>query len=163
MNARTNPATNPTTITAQPGTPFLEMVREFDAPPSRVWRASVDPELVVKWLGPSRNEMRVDTWDVRPGGSYRYVHITPDGAEQGFRGVYHQVIENELMIQTFEWEGAPNQVAIESATYEDLGGRTRLTTRSVFPSVEALEMAVATGMEGGMRESMDRLETLVAE
>jgi uncharacterized protein YndB with AHSA1/START domain len=155
--------TNHTTITAQPGTPFLEMVREFDAPPARVWRAAVDPELVVKWLGPSRNDMRVETWDVRPGGSYRYVHITPDGVEQVFRGVYHQVIENQLTIETFEWEGAPNQVSIGTATYEDLGGRTRLTTRSVFPSVEALEMAMATGMEGGMRESMDRLEALVAE
>jgi uncharacterized protein YndB with AHSA1/START domain len=157
-----NVSTNPTTITAQPGTPFLEMVREFDAPPSRVWHASVDPELVVQWLGPSRNTMRVDTWDIRPGGSYRYVHVTPDGTEQVFRGVYHQVIENELTIQTFEWEGAPNQVSIGTATYEDLGGRTRVTTRSVFPSVEALEMAMATGMEGGMRESMDRLEALVA-
>ena len=161
MSANTRPATNATTIIARPGTPFLEMVRDFDAPPSRVWRAWADPELVVRWLGPSRNKMRIDTWDVRPGGSYRYVHITPDGAEQVFRGVYHQVIENQLTIETFEWEGAPNQVSVGTTTYEDLGGRTRLTTRSVFPSVEALELAMATGMEGGMRESMDRLDALL--
>jgi uncharacterized protein YndB with AHSA1/START domain len=158
-----NATQHPTTITAQPGTPFLEMVREFDAPRERVWQAATDPALVVQWLGPSRNEMRIEHWDVRPGGSYRYVHITPDSAEQGFHGVYHQVVENELAIQTFEWEGAPNQVAIESVHYEDLGGRTRLTTRSVFPSVESLELAVSTGMEYGMRESMERLDALVAE
>jgi uncharacterized protein YndB with AHSA1/START domain len=156
-----NPTTNPTTITAQPGTPFLEMVREFDATPAQVWRASVDPELVVQWLGPGRNAMRLETWDVRRGGSYHYVHITPDEVEQHFYGVYHQVIENELTIQTWEWGGAPDQVRIGTAIYEDLGGRTRLTTRSVFPSIEALEMSLANGMEWGMRESMDRLAALV--
>ena len=99
---------------------------------------------------------------MRPGGSYHYVHITPDGTEQHFRGVYHQVVENELAIQTFEWLGAPDQVAVETVRYEDLGGRTRMTTRSVFPSVEALEMAFQNGMEYGMRESMERLDALVA-
>lgn len=155
--------TTPTEITADPGTPFLQVVREFDAAPERVWRAATDPELVVRWLGPARNEMRLDTWDVRPGGSYRYVHITPDGTEQGFRGVYHQVVPNELVIQTFEWEGAPDQVALETARYTDLGGRTRLTTRSVFPSVEALEMALRNGMSEGVRESTDRLTALLRE
>lgn len=152
---------NPTTITAQPGTPFLEMVREFDAPRERVWRATTHPDLVARWLGPARNTMRIDNWEVRPGGRYRYVHITPDGGEQGFHGVYHQVIPNELCIQTFEWEGAPNEVAIESVRYDDLGGRTRMTTRSVFPSAEALELGMQNGMEGGMRESMDRLDALL--
>jgi uncharacterized protein YndB with AHSA1/START domain len=158
-----NTTQHPTTITATPGTPFLEMVREFDAPPERVWRAATDPELVVQWLGPYRNEMRLETWDVRPGGSYHYVHITPDGREEHFHGVYHQVVENELAIQTFEWAGAPNQVAVDSVTYEDLGGRTRMRTRSVFPSIEALEMAMQNGMEYGMRESMERLEALVTD
>jgi uncharacterized protein YndB with AHSA1/START domain len=157
-----NPTKHPTIITATPGTPFLEIVREFDAPPARVWHAATDPDLVVQWLGPARNEMRLETWDVRPAGSYHYVHVTPDGTEQHFRGVYHQVVENELTIQTFEWLGAPDQVAVETARYEDLGGRTRLTTRSVFPSVEALQAAMHSGMEYGVRESMERLEALVA-
>jgi uncharacterized protein YndB with AHSA1/START domain len=161
MNATTTPRTNATTITAPAGTPFLDLVREFDAPPERVWHAATDPELVVRWLGPARNEMRIDTWDVRTGGSYQYVHITPDGTEQVFRGVYHRVIPNELLIQTFEWAGAPNQVSIETARYEDLGGRTRLVMHSVFPSVQALEMALANGMEYGMNESMERLTALL--
>ena len=103
------------------------MVREFDAPPERVWHAATEPELVVQWLGPRRNEMRLDVWDVRPGGSYRYLHITPDGRAQRFRGVYHQVVPNELAIRTFEWEGAPDQVSLETVRYQDLGGRTRMT------------------------------------
>lgn len=156
-----NATTNPTTITAPPGTPFLDLVREFDAAPERVWHAATDPELVVRWLGPARNEMRIETWDVRPGGRYRYVHITPDGTEQLFHGVYHQAVPNELLIQTFEWAGAPNEVSIETARYEDLGGRTRLVMHSVFPSVEALEMAMANGMEYGMNESMERLAALL--
>jgi uncharacterized protein YndB with AHSA1/START domain len=156
-----NATTNPTTITAQPGTPFLEMVRDFDAPPERVWHVTTDADLVVQWLGPARNEMRLDIWDVRTGGSYRYVQITPDRVEQGFRGVYHRVIPNELCIQTFEWEGAPNEVCVETVRYEDLGGRTRMTSRSVFPSVQALEMAMQNGMQDGMNESMERLTALL--
>ena len=154
-------STSPTTIVALPGTPFLEMVREFDAPPERVWHAATDPDLVVRWLGPARNQMRLDVWDVRPGGSYRYLLTTPDGTEQGFRGVYHQVVPNELCIQTFEWEGAPNQVSLETVRYEDLGGRTRMISNAVFPSVEALEMAMQNGMQDGMTESMQRLAALL--
>ena len=137
------------------------MVREFDAPPERVWHAVTDPDLVVRWLGPARNEMRLDVWDVRPGGSYRYLQITPDGTEQGFRGVYHQVVPNELTIATFEWEGAPDQVSLETVRYQDLGGRTRMVSNAVFPSVPALEMAMQYGMQDGMTESMQRLAALL--
>jgi uncharacterized protein YndB with AHSA1/START domain len=155
---------NPTTITAQPGTPFLEVVREFDAPPALVFRAASEPEFVVQWLGPRSRQMRIEHWDARPGGSYEYVHYTDgDDFDARFRGVFHTVRPNELVIQTFEFLGAPDQVCIESATYEDLGdGRTRMTTRSVFPSVEALEMALQSGMNGGINDSMDRLAELLA-
>lgn len=152
----------PTTVTAEPGTPFIDVVREFDATPAQVYRASSDPELVTRWLGPRDLDMRVIEYDVRPGGSYRYVHIDAAGNEYGFRGVFHTVIPNERVIQTFEFEGAPGFVTLESATYEDLGGRTRLRGHSVFPSVESRDLALASGMEGGMVESMERLEELLA-
>jgi uncharacterized protein YndB with AHSA1/START domain len=155
-------ATRTTTITAEPGTPFLEVVRDFDATREQLWRAATDPELVVRWLGPRETAMVLDRWDVRAGGEYRYV-ITSRGVEQGFRGVYHQVLENELIIQTFEWEGATNEVCLETATYRDVGGRVRLTTRSVFPSIEAREQALANGMERGIVDSMQRLDELLAE
>jgi uncharacterized protein YndB with AHSA1/START domain len=156
--------TNPTTITAQPGTPFIDVVREFDATPAQVFRVQTDPELLGKWLGPRDLELRLDEYDARPGGTYRYVHRDAQGGEYGFRGVFHTVVKNELVIQTFEFEGVPNQVAIETMTLTDLGnGRTRLHTHSVYPSVEGRDAAVASGMEHGIRDSMDRLEKLCAD
>lgn len=157
-------STNATTITAEPGTPFLEMTRDFDATPAQLFRAATDPELIVQWLGPRNLEMTIQQWDVRPGGGYAYTHARPaDGFATTFRGVFHTVRPDEIVIQTFEWEGAPDQVCVETATYTDLGdGRTRLHQRSVFPSVEALEMALQSGMTGGMTESMDRLAELLA-
>jgi uncharacterized protein YndB with AHSA1/START domain len=154
-------STNPTTITALPGTPFIDVRREFDATPAQVFRASTDPELLAQWLGPRELEMHLIEYDVRPGGSYRYVHRDADGNEYGFRGVFHTVTHNEHVVQTFEFDGAPGLVSLESATYEDLGGRTRLHTHSVFPSVEVRDAAIASGMERGIHDSMDRLDELV--
>jgi uncharacterized protein YndB with AHSA1/START domain len=159
-----NATENPTTITAEPGTPFLGIVRDFDAPPELVFRAHVEADLVAQWLGPRDRAMKVDEWDARPGGSYRYVHsgTDDDPFEARFRGVFHTVEPNRVIIQTFEWEGAPDDVALQMLHLEDLGdGRSRLTMRSVFPSVEALEMALATGMSHGIYDSMDRLADLL--
>lgn len=153
---------NPTTITAQPGTPFIDVVREFDATPDQVFRAQTDPSLITKWLGPRGLEMDLVEYDARPGGTYRYVHRDADGGEYGFHGVFHAVVKDELVIQTFEFDGAPNQVSLETMTLEDLGGRTRLHTHSVFPSVEGRDAAFASGMEHGIRDSMDRLEELIS-
>jgi uncharacterized protein YndB with AHSA1/START domain/dihydrofolate reductase len=152
---------NPTTVRAQPGTPFIEVVREFAAAPAKVFRASTDAELVARWLGPREMEMRIIEYDVRSGGSYRYVHRDPQGNEYTFRGVFHTVTPHSRIIQTFEWEGEPDVVSVDSMTYEDLGGRTRLRTQTVFPSVEARDKALENGMERGIVESMDRLEELV--
>lgn len=152
---------NPTTVSAQPGTPFVDVVREFEAPPARVFRASTDPELVARWLGPRDLQMRVIEYDARTGGAYRYVHSDASGNEYGFRGVFHSVVANERIIQTFEYDGAPDIVSVDSSTYEDLGGRTRLSTHTVFPSVEARDTALASGMERGVVDSMDRLEEVL--
>lgn len=153
-------SSNPTHITAPDGTPFIEVVREFDAPPGLVFRASTDPDMVARWLGPRELTMRVIEYDTRPGGRYRYVHIAPDGAEYAFRGVFHTVTE-PLTIQTFEFEGAPGSVSLESTTLEDIGGRTRMRHSAVFPSVAARDQALAAGMEHGITDSMDRLGELL--
>ena len=152
--------TNPTTITAQPGTPFIDIEREFDATPAQVFRACTEPDLVAKWLGPRDLEIEVVEYDVRPGGSYRYIHRRA-GEEYGFRGVFHSVAKNESVVQTFEFDGAPGQVCLETVTYEDLGGRTRLRTHSVFPSVETRDAALASGMEHGINDSYDKLSELL--
>ena len=90
---------NPTTITAQPGTPFIDVVREFDAPPELVFRAHTDPELMASWLGPRGMQMEVLEHDARTGGGYRYVHRSREG-EFRFRGVFHTVVPDKLIVQT---------------------------------------------------------------
>jgi uncharacterized protein YndB with AHSA1/START domain len=151
---------NPTTITAQPGSPFIEIIRDFDATPAQLFRAYSDSELVPRWLGPRELEMRLIEYDVRSGGAYRYVHRDTEGNEYVFHGVFHTVTPDERIIQTFEYEGTPDVVSLESATFEDLGGRTRLRMRSVFPTVEARDAMIASGMERGIIDSMDRLDEL---
>lgn len=153
--------TNGTTISAPAGTPFLEITREFDAPPEAVFRAHTDPELVVQWLGPYDMAMEVDRWDAVSGGGYRYVHRNPERGEHAFHGVFHSVVPAELIIQTFEYEGAPGEVSLGRYTFSPADGRTRLAIRSVFPSVEARDAALASGMESGVNDSMQRLEALL--
>lgn len=148
-----------TTITARPGTPFIEVTREFDAPPSAVFRAHTDPDLIVRWLGPHGMEMELIEFDARTGGGYHYVHRDERG-EYRFRGVYHTVSE-ERIVQTFEYEGAPGEVTLDSMTLTDLGGRTRMVSHSVYPSVEARDAAMESGMNKGIQQSYERLDTLL--
>ena len=156
--------TNPVTITAPEGLPFIDLVREFDAPVAAVFNAHRDPELVKQWLGPNGYEMTVDHWDFVPQGGYRYVHHDPESSgSYAFNGTFHSVRENELAIQTFEFEGYPDVVSLETAVFEDLGdGRTRLSIHSVYPTVEARDGMVASGMERGITEGYARLDALVA-
>jgi uncharacterized protein YndB with AHSA1/START domain len=153
--------TNPTTVTAEPGTPFIDVVREFDAPPELVFRAYTEPELVGQWIGPRALEMVVDHNDARTGGAWAYTHRDPQGGEYGFHGTFHSVTPQQL-VQTFEFEGYPGHVALESATLEALdGGRTRVTTHSVYQSVEDRDGMVASGMETGLTEGYERLDELL--
>ncbi|MCD5346087.1 SRPBCC family protein [Agromyces sp. H3Y2-19a] len=155
--------TNPVTITAPEGLPFIEIEREFDAPVEAVFEAHRDPALVKQWLGPNGYEMSIERWDFVSQGGYRYVHTDTDGADWAFNGTFHSVRDNELAIQTFEFEGYPDVVAIESLTFEDLGGgRSKLRIHSVYPTVESRDGMVASGMERGVTEGYARLESLVA-
>jgi uncharacterized protein YndB with AHSA1/START domain len=155
--------TNAVTINAPEGLPFIEVVREFDAPVEAVFGAHRDPELVRQWLGPNGYEMDIERWDFTTQGGYRYVHRNPEGEEYAFNGTFHTVRENEFAVQTFEFEGMRDIVAVESMTFEDLGdGRTRLRGWSTYPSVEARDGMVASGMETGLREGYERLDALVA-
>lgn len=155
-------STHQTEITVDPDVPLVRIIREFDAPPERVFRAHTDPGLVVQWLGPRRHEMRIDTWDCRTGGSYRYVHAS-DGNEFGFHGSFHEVRPCELIVQTFTFEGEPDGVALEKLTFEDCGdGRTRLSSTSLVDSFEDRDAFVASSMEDGIREGYERLDELLA-
>ena len=155
--------TNPVTINAPEGLPFIEIIREFDAPVEAVFRAHAEPELVKQWLGPNGYEMDVERWDFTTQGGYRYVHRSPEGEEYRFNGTFHTVRDNEFAVQTFEFEGVPDVVAVESMTFEDLGdGRTRLRGWSTYPSVEARDGMVESGMEIGLREGFERLDAILA-
>lgn len=140
----------------------MEFSRDFDAPVAAVFRAHSEPDLVKQWLGPSRNVMEVERWDFTTGGGYRYVHKGPDGDDYWFNGVFHVVRPNDFVIQTFEFEGAPDMVNLEFMTFEDLGGATRLKGRSICPNVEARDGLLSSGMAEGMTEGYDRLERLLA-
>lgn len=151
-----------TTITAPAGQPFVDIEREFDAPRELVYRAYLDPELVKQWLGPRQYEMEIDQWDARAGGAYRYIHRGVDG-EYGFHGVFHSY-DMDNMVQTFEFEGAPGHVSLDSQVLEDLGnGRTRVKSHSVFTSVADRDAMVEAGMSTGIEEGFDRLDELMAK
>ncbi len=154
--------THETEIIVDPDVPLVRIVRQFDAPRAKVYRAHTDPDLVVRWLGPRSHEMRIDHWDCRTGGSYRYVH-TSDGNEHAFRGCFHELRDGEGIVQTFTYEGMPDGVALERLVLEDLpDGRTRLVATSLVDSFEARDMFVAGGMEEGLRECYERLDELLA-
>jgi uncharacterized protein YndB with AHSA1/START domain len=142
--------------------PLVRITREFDAPPEKVFRAHTDPELFARWCGPRDLQMTIDTWDARTGGSYRYVHRR--GAEEyGFHGTFHELRPNELIVQTFTFEGMPDGVALEKLRFEDLGnGRTRLVATSLVDSFADRDAFVASGMESGVVEGYEQLDEVLS-
>jgi uncharacterized protein YndB with AHSA1/START domain len=151
-----------TTITAPPGLPFIEVTRDFDAPVAAVFRAHVDPHLFAQWTGPRSMKMDSLELDARSGGRWNYTFRGSDNVEYGFSGVFHTVDPDRIIIQTFEFNMAPDQVGIGTIAFEDLAGRTRLVAHEVYPSVEARDMALASGMESGIHESYQRLDEVLA-
>ena len=155
-------STHETRIDVDSEVPLVRITREFDATPAKVFRAHTDPELVAQWLGPRGVQMTIDHYDCRTGGSYRYVHRQGE-EEYGFHGCFHEVRPDELIVQTFTFEGAPDGVALEKLVLEDLGdGRTRLTSTSLVDSFADRDAFVASGMEVGVREGYERLDEVLA-
>lgn len=152
-----------THLTAEPGKQELVITRIFDAPRDLVFKAYTDPELVPRWWGPRSYTTTVDTMDVRPGGTWRYLQRDAGGEEYGFHGVYHDVTPPERLIYTFEFEPMPGHVALETVTLEDLNGRTKVTDRVVYQTVEDRDGTLQSGMEEGMNETMDRFADLLKE
>jgi uncharacterized protein YndB with AHSA1/START domain len=140
----------------------IRLEREFDAPRERVFAVMIDPALISEWWGPRGTTTTVDEMDVRPGGAWRYVVRNEDGSETAFRGVYREIAAPERIVQTFEWEGMPGYVSVDSAVLEDLGERTRLVTTSLFHTIEERDGMLASGMEGGAGDTFNRLEELLA-
>ncbi len=151
---------NKTTITAEPGKQELFIIREFNAPRELVFKAFTDPELYVQWLGPRGYTMKLETFEPVSGGKWRYTH-EDNGVEYGFHGVFHEVTAPERIIQTFEFEGLPEagHATLETALFEELpGGRTKITSQSVFKSVEDRDGMIQSGMEKGVVDGYERLD-----
>jgi uncharacterized protein YndB with AHSA1/START domain len=149
-------------LITQPSDREIRSERVFDAPRDVVFAAYTDPELISEWWGPDGTTTIVDVMDVRAGGSWRFEIRNSDGSETAFRGTYREVTPPERIVQTFEWEGMPGHVAVETATFTEQGDSTRLVTTSLFHTTEERDGMVASGMESGMNETYARLDALLA-
>ena len=149
-------------VTLGDETPSIVIVREFAAPASAVVRAHTDPDLFVRWIGPdSLDASRVDRWDCRSGGEWRYVSTRGD-EEHWFRGCFHEVRPNELIVQTFAYEPWSDNVSLGRFVFDDLpDGRCRLTATSLADSFEARDAFVASGMEIGVQEGYRKLDRVL--
>lgn len=152
---------NELNVTVPDDLPIIVIERDFDAPVEAVHRAHTNPDLFARWIGPDGYTTKIDTWDMRTGGEYRFLNITPEGEEHGFRGCFHDVREDRI-VQTFTWEPMPDSVSLETLTLEDLGdGRTRLHVTSLMESFEARDGMVASGMADGMEAGYRKLDALL--
>jgi uncharacterized protein YndB with AHSA1/START domain len=141
----------------------IRMTRTFDAPRRLVFEAHSKPEHVRQWWGRRGSTMLVCDMDFRPGGSWRFVTREPEGDENGFRGEFREIAPPERIVWTFEWEGLPGHISVETLSFEERDGKTTLTATSVFDSVEDRDGMLQSGMEEGAGETWDRLEEHVRE
>lgn len=140
----------------------IRLTREFNAPRELVFDAYTRPEHVRHWWGLKGSTLLVCDADVRPGGAYRFVSREADGAEYGFRGEYREVVRPERLVATFEYEGMPGQISVDSLVFEDHAGKTRLVGTTTFDSLEDRDGMLQSGMESGAAETYDRLEDYLA-
>ena len=152
-----------TRIDAPTGVPFIDVTREFEAPRDLVFRAYSDPDLLIQWLGPRKYTMKLEAWEPRDGGTWRYSHSDEDGNSFGFHGVFHGDQTPAGKLQTFEFDGWPGHVSLEKVTFEEHDGKTVVHTHSVYQTVEARDGMVESGMEEGMNDGYDRLDELLAK
>ena len=141
----------------------IHIERVFDAPRERVFEVFTDPELIPRWWGPHGTETVVEEMDARTGGDWRYLSRGRDGTEITFRGTYREVTPPERIVQTFEWDGMPGYVSVDSSEFVDLGEQTKVVTTSLFMTKEERDGMIDSGMEGGLNETYERLEALLAE
>ncbi len=148
-------------IEAVPDLPIVRITRDFRATPEQLMRAHTDPELFVRWIGPDSVTARIEEWDCRTLGSYRYL-AEHEGGVEAFRGTFPEVGENRI-VQTFCWEGMPEAIALETMWVEDLGdGWTRLHAQSLCDSIEGRDGMLSSGMDVGVHEGYAKLDALLA-
>lgn len=160
----TNPDTAPVpeaTIEADPDLPIIRITRDFNATVDQLFRAHTDPDLFARWIGPENTPTAIDHWNATAGGSWRFTS-TSNGEIHSFRGCFHDVRPDRI-VQTFTWEGLPDDVALETLRFEDLGqGRTRLHAQSLVDSFEGRDAWLRSGMEVGVNQGYAKLDRLLA-
>ena len=139
------------------------ITREFDAPKELVFRAYTTPELVAQWWHAKRGEISVIEIDLRPGGKWRYVMVAEGGVKVGFHGEYREIVPNERIVSTESFEGMPGvdypeNATLNTATFTDVDGRTRLEILVDTPSKEIRDAIIESGMEAGLQDALDLLE-----
>ena len=158
-------ATNESAARSKVTTPSdreIRVERIFDAPRDRVWKAYTEPELVRQWWGRG-NKLVIEKMEVERGGHWRFVEHSDQGVH-GFEGRYREVTPPDRLVSTFEWDGMPGHVLVETTIFEDMGdGRTRIIATSLFHTTEDRDGMLQSGMEGGMNESYAALDRLLAK
>jgi uncharacterized protein YndB with AHSA1/START domain len=152
-----------TVLMAEPGKPITILTRVFDAPRSLVYDAYTNPKHIEKWWGRRNMKTVVEKMDVRPGGAWRYVQYAPDGKEFAFRGEYREIVPQERIVSTFEYEPMAGHIIFNTALFEDFEGKTKVTVTSLYQSMEDREGMLRAGMEVGANESWDMLDDLVSQ
>jgi uncharacterized protein YndB with AHSA1/START domain len=150
--------TSKSAVVTLPSDRQILITREFDAPRHLVYRAYTTPELIKRWWGGERGEVTSAEVDLRPGGTWRYVMVANAGFEVAFHGEYQDIVTDERIVTTDVFEGMPDASALTTTTFAESGGRTTLTMLVEHSSQEHRDGHINSGMEGGMQESMDRLE-----
>ena len=145
----------------EPGKQEIVITRVFDAPRELVFKAYTDPKLLPQWFGPRDYTTIVDKMEARPGGLWRFVQRNQDGEEFAFHGVHHDIVPPERIVATFEYEGVPGHVLLQTLTLEPQGQKTRLVEQLLFQSVADRDGMVASGMQRGSDDSMDRMAEIL--
>jgi uncharacterized protein YndB with AHSA1/START domain len=151
-------STSGTALVELRGDTQILITRVFDAPRRLVWRAWTEPELVRRWWHANRGEVTLVESDLRPGGAWRQVMVTPDGMEVGFHGVVREVVPEERIVQTEVFEGFPDAEALDTITFAEEDGRTTVTMLVEHELPEHRDMHIASGMEAGLQDALDLLE-----
>lgn len=145
-------------VVTLPSATQILITREFDAPRHLVYRAYTTPELIKRWWAGERGEVTSAEVDLRPGGTWRYVMIANAGFEVAFHGEYQEIIAAERIVTTEVFEGMPDAAALTTATFAEKDSRTVLSLLVEHSSQENRDAHINSGMEGGMQESMTKLE-----
>ena len=158
-----------TAVVTLPADTQIKIVREFAASKHFVYKAYTTPELIKRWWNAKRGVVTVAEVDLRVGGRWRYVMVTPDGIDVGFHGEFREIVPNQRIVSTEIFEGIPgmevppeqqgdDSAAVNTVTLTEKAGRTTATMLSEYPNQAIRDMVIQSGMEAGMQDAMDLLE-----